>query len=186
MSQTLTDRLKAIKNTPGTGENVLIAEINAAFDKFDNHFIPACSIWSSIDQSIPNNTITALLYNTTILDTYAARSEGPMADLVNDWIIIRKPGLYWIHANGIWVAGVAAGILRFNMAINGTVNNSIFDGPQAAAKSQDIFQKQVLAAGDKITCSVQQSQGSARLLTNNTYQNVFKLSAVWLGGATEV
>lgn len=186
MAQTLTDRVKAVKNTPGTGENVSIAEINSAFDKLDNHFIPACKIWSSIDQSLPNNVNTQLQYNTTIFDTYAARSEGPMADLSNDWIIIRKPGLYYVHASNLLVAGVAAGIIRSNLAINGTVNNSVFDGPQAAAKSQDIFGEYLFAAGDKITCMIQQSQGSARLNTNNTYQNIFTLAAMWSGNNVEV
>lgn len=186
MAETLTNRVKAIKNTPGTGENVLVAEINAAFDKFDNHFIPACKIWSSIDQSIPNNVNTQLLYNTTIIDTYAARSEGPMADLANDWIIIRKPGLYYVHASNLYVAGVAAGILRTNLAINTVVNNSVFAGPEAAAVSQDIFGEYLFAANDKITCMIQQNQGSARLNTNNTYQNIFILEAIWSGNNVEV
>jgi hypothetical protein len=186
MAQTVTDRVKAIKNTPGTGELAQISEINAAFDKFDNHFIPAAKIWSSVDQSIPNNVNTQFQYNTTIFDTYAARSEGPMADLANDWIIIRKPGLYYVHASNLWVAGTAAGILRINIAINGAVNNSTFDGPYATAKSQDTFGEYLLAAGDKITCMGQQSQGSARLNTNNTYQNIFTLAAIWSGNNVEV
>jgi hypothetical protein len=186
MSQTLTSRVEAIKNTPGTGELVQISEINSAFDKFDNHFIPACKIWSSIDQSIPNNVVTDLLYNTTIFDSYAGRSEGPMADLANDRIVIRRAGLYKVFANTLANAGVAAGILRVNLSINGTVNNSIFDGPEAAAKSQEIFGDYVLAVNDVIKISVQQSQGSSRIYTNNTYQNIFTLSAVWAGAMVEV
>jgi hypothetical protein len=186
MTQGLTNRVKAIKNNPGTGEFVDISEINAAFDKFDNHFIPAAKIWSSVDQSIPNNVNTQFTYNTTIFDSYAARSEGAMADLANDWIIIRKAGPYYVHASNLWVAGTAAGILRVNLAINGTVSNSVFDGPQAAAKSQDIFGEYIFAVGDKITCSGQQSQGSARLNTNNTYQNIFTLAAIWAGTIVEV
>ena len=186
MTQTLTDRLKAIKNTPGSGELAQVSEINAAFDKFDNHYIPACKIWSSVDQSIPNNVSTPILYNATIFDTYAARAEGPMADLSNDRITIRKPGLYMVHANMLANAGVAAGIMRLNIAINGTVNLSFFDPAPAAAQSQDLYGFYVLAANDLITASCQQSQGSARIYTNNTYQNIFTLSAIWLGGNTEV
>lgn len=186
MAETLTNRVKAIKNTPGTGEFADISEVNSAFDKFDNHFIPACKIWSSIDQSIPNNVQTQLLYDTAIFDSYAARAEGPMADLANDRITIRKAGLYYVHASNLLVAGVAAGIIRTNLAINGIVTNSVFDGPQAAAKSQDIFGEYVLAVNDKITCNIQQNQGSARLNTNNTYQNIFTLAAIWQGSITEV
>lgn len=186
MAQTLTDRVKAILNTPGTGENVLIAELNAAFSKFDNHFIPACKIWSSVDQSLPNSVQTGLNYNTTIFDSYAARAEGAMADLANDWIIIRKPGLYYVHASNLLVAGTAAGIIRSNIAINGAVSNSQFQGPQASAVSQDIFGEYVFAANDKITCLMQQNQGSARNNTNNTYQNIFCLTAIWQGNIVEV
>lgn len=186
MSQTLTDRVKAIKNTPGTGENVLIAEINGAFDKLDNHFIPACKIWSSVDQSIPNNATTGLLYNTTLVDSYAARSEGAMADLANDRIIIRKPGLYICQCSILANAGTAAGIMRLNMAINGTVNKSIFDPAPAAAKSQEICEPYVLAANDTVSASVLQSQGSSRVYTNNTYQNIFALAVIWVGSVTEV
>lgn len=186
MTELLTNRVKAIKNVPTTGEFVDVSEINSAFDKFDNHYVPACKIWSSVDQSIPNNVNTQLLYNTTIFDSYSARAEGPMADLANEWIIIRKAGLYTVHASNLMVAGVAAGIIRSNLAINGVVSNSIFDGPEAAAKSQDIFGEYVLAVNDKITCFIQQNQGSARINTNNTYQNVFCLSAIWKGSVTEV
>jgi hypothetical protein len=186
MAQTLTNRVKAVKNTPGTGEFADVSEINAAFDKFDNDFRPAAKIWSSADQSIPNNVVTALAYNTIIYDSYAARSEGAMADLSNDWIIIRKAGLYQVHASNLWGAGTAAGILRSNLAINGTVSNSIFDGPEAAAKSQDIFGEYIFAVGDKITCSLTQTSGVARINTNNTYQNIFTLSAIWVGNITEV
>lgn len=186
MAQSLTSRVKAIKNTPGTGEQVQISEVNSAFDKFDHHFVPACKIWSSIDQSIPNNVVTNLLFNQTIFDSYAARSEGPMADLSNDRIIIRKDGLYRVRCKVLANAGTAAGIIRLNLATNGTVNNSNFLGPEAAAVSQEISDTYVLSNGDNISASVQQSQGSSRVYTNNTYQNIFTLSAVWIGNATEV
>lgn len=186
MSQTLTNRVEAVNNTPGTGENVLVAEINSNNNKFDHHFIPACKIWSSVDQSLPNNVQTQLLYNTTIFDSYATRSEGAMADLANDRIVIRKAGLYKVRASNLLVAGVAAGIIRSNLAINGVVTNSTFDGPEASAKSQEISGEYILAEGDLITCLMQQNQGSARLNTNNTYQNIFCLSAIWQGNITEI
>jgi len=85
VSQTLTDRVKAIKNTPGTGENVLVSEINAAFDKFDNHFIPFCKIQGAAPQIIGSGAgQVQVTFDTTRTDTYAARSEGAMADLAND------------------------------------------------------------------------------------------------------
>lgn len=187
MSQTLTDRVKAIKNTPGTGENVLIAEINAAFDKFDGHFIPACKIQGSADQNITSGAgQVQIQYDTTVIDTYSARSEGPMADLANDRIVIRKTGLYLVRCNILWNSGTAAGILRGDLAINGTTSNSCFDGGIAAALSQEVWGMYSLAAGALITAFVQQTTGATRALTDNTYQNINNLEAIWLGSAVEV
>lgn len=184
MGQTLTTRVKAIKND--NLENVLVAELNAALDKFDNHFIPACKIRNSNQSIATGGGTVALQYSNTTIDTYAARTEGPMADLVNDRIVIRKAGLYLIKSNVLWLAGTAAGILRSNLSINGTVNNAVFDPGVAVALSQAVTSVELLAVNDIITASCSQTTGVARSVDNNTYDNIFELSAVWLGGGIEV
>ena len=187
MAQTLTDRVKAIKNTPGTGEAVLVSEINAAFDKFDNHFIPMCKIQGNAAQNITSGAGQVPIgYDTIRIDTYAARSEGAMADLSNDRIIIRKAGLYYLKVNTLWLAGTAAGILRLDMAVNGTTDLSNFDNGEAQATSQEISQYRILAPGDLITAFVQQTTGALRTLDDNTYANINCLEVVWMGSATEV
>lgn len=187
MSQTLTDRLKMIKNTPGTGENVLIAEINSAFDKADNHYIPMCKIQGAAPQVITSGAgQVQVLFDTTRIDTYAARSEGPMADLANERIVIRKAGLYYLKYNVVWLTGTAAGVLRCDMAINGTTDLSCFDVGVAAATSMEMSQFRILAANDLITAFVQQTTGANRTLDDNTYANINCLEAVWLGSAVEV
>lgn len=187
MAQTLTDRLKMIKNTPGTGENVLIAEINSAFDKADNHFIPMCKIQGAAPQVITSGAgQVQILFDTTRIDTYAARSEGPMADLANDKIIIRKAGLYYLKLNSLWLTGTAAGITRLDMAINGTTDLSAFDIGVAASITQEISQFRILAVNDVITAFAQQTTGANRTLDDNTYANINCLEAVWMGSAVEV
>jgi hypothetical protein len=187
MSQTLTDRVEAIKNTPGTGELVQIAEINSAFDKFDHHFIPACKIQGNAQQTITSGVgQVQLLYDTTVIDTYAARSEGAMAELANDRIRIRKAGLYMLRVNTIFLAGTAAGILRLDMAVNGTTDLSTFDHGVAQASSLEAWQFRILAVNDLITAFVQQTTGANRTIDDNTYPNINCLEAIWLGNATEV
>jgi hypothetical protein len=187
MAQTVTDRVQAIKNTPGTGEQVSIAEINSAFDKFDNHFVPACKIHNSTTQAIGSGAgQIKLQFNTTLIDTYAARSEGAMADLSNDLIKIRKAGLYWVRANVLWLTGTAAGILRTDLLINGSTNNATFCAGTAQATSQTVEGLYLLAVNDEITAGVQQTTGASRTLDRNTYQNIYNLEAYWVGGGTEV
>ena len=185
MAETLTDRVKAVKNTPGTDEAVNVAEINAAFDKFDNHFIPACKIRNTT-QAIPNNAFTAIQWATTTLDTYSARPEGPMADLVNDKIIIRKAGIYLLRLNTLWLAGTAAGIVRVDLQKNGAPNNAIFDPSPAGAISQCVSHCELLAANDEISARAFQTSGVARSLDFNTYDHVLELSAVWIGAGVAV
>lgn len=187
MSQTLTDRVEAIKNTPGTGELVQVAEINSAFDKFDNHFIPACKIHNNVTQTVVSGSGQNLLqFNQTIFDSYAARAEGAMADLNNDKIIIRKAGLYMLRANVLANAGTAAGILRLDLLINAGTINSRFDPATAQAQSQELIQFQVCAVNDAITAAVQQTTGANRVYDRNTYSNIFNLEAIWVGSTVEV
>lgn len=185
MAQTLTNRVKAIKNTPGTGEQVQIGEINAAFDKFDNHFVPACKI-RLVSQSINHNVFTAVDFTITTLDTYSARSEGAMADLPNNKIIIRKTGLYKCTFKSLWLAGTAAGVLRSDILKNGAPNDTWFDPGVAGACSQIVSHEELLTAGDEISARVFQTTGVARSIDHNTYDHVLELSVVWLGTGVEV
>lgn len=185
MAQTLTSRVEAILNTPGTGEAAQIAELNTNFSKLDNHFIPACKIRNT-NQSIPHNTFTAVQFGTTTLDTFSSRSEGDMADLANDKIIIRKAGIYLIRFNNLWLSGTAAGILRSDLMKNGSPNNAVFDMAPTGAVSQIVQHFDLLAANDEISARVFQTSGVARSIDHNTYDHVLELSVVWLGAGVEV
>lgn len=184
MSQTLTDRVEAIKNTPGTGENVLVAEINSAFDKFDNHFIPAAKLRNTVAQSVPNNAVTGVVYNTVVYDSYAARSEGAMANAATETITIRKTGLYLIVNKVAFLASVV-GVRRLDINKNGALfHTKTRAGFTGGANVVDISTIEVLTAGDTITSSAYQNFGSA--LDTDPGNNGVELSVAWLGTVVEV
>lgn len=184
MAETLTTRVRAIKNDDD--ELVLIEEIDSAFDKFDNHFIPACKIRNSVVQSVPSSSPTYLQYDTTVFDSYAARSEGPMADLANDQIVIRRDGWYKISAN-IWTTTVSGtGVMRLDIHRNGATIKAAQELATATIITQEVSLEYLLASGDTIKANANQSSGAARNYTNNTIPDGFSLTAVWIGSAVDV
>lgn len=190
MSQTLTDRVKAIKNTPDTGEQVQIAEFNSAFDKLDNHFVPAAKIYNTVAQSYPNAATTMTVFNNTRFDTYAARSEGPMADLSNEQIIIRKTGLYVVSVSANILFN-ATGYRALSYKRNATFMRRITQDANVANSvdtSMSLTDIALLTAGDLITAHFLQNSGGA-LSSDPTVggvQDSQSLSVVWAGSAVEV
>lgn len=186
MAQTLTSRVGAIKNTPGTGEQVSIAEVDAAFDLFDNHFIPTAKLirTAASPQSVPNNAATGVDYNSTAFDSYATRPEGAMADTTNDRIIIRKDGTYIISAGGSFAAN-ATGVRRLDIVKNGvTLAGDTALGFTGAANGLSFSAPFDLVIGDLITVNVFQNSGAGLVWDLNTFAEGNFLSAVWQGSRT--
>lgn len=186
MAQSLTNRVKAIKNTPGTGEFADVSEINAAFDKFDNDFRPMCKIENTAVQSIPSGGLQQLQYNGIIYDSYAARSEGPMADLSNDRIICRKSGMYTVGAR-IWTTTPSAtGVMSLGIYVNG--NGQVMEQltPGAQQCTQSVIDDIELVNGDILIVNAIQTSGAARNYTRNTWPNGFTFWCNWKGTDTEV
>lgn len=186
MAQSLTSRVKAIKNTPGTGEFADISEINSAFDKFDNSFVPSCMIENTAVQSIPNTGLQQLQFNATIWDSFAARSEGPMADLSNDRIICRKTGLYTVGSR-IWTTTISAvGVMSLGIYVNG--NGQVMEQrtPGAQQEVQSVQDDIPLTAGDVIIVNAIQTSGAPRNYSKNTWPHGFVLWATWKGALVEV
>lgn len=186
MAQTLTDRVKAILNTPDTGEQVQIAELNSNFSKLDNNFMPAAGFRSTVDQSIPNNAATKITYPTVAFDSYAARSEGPMADLALDEITIRKAGLYTIKLAGSFEP-VLAGARRLDIVKNGVAQVSDTSAGYTGANCcLSIAKDMVLAVNDVISGRAFQNSGAALNWNHNTFAEGNYLSVSWLGSVVEV
>lgn len=186
MTQGLTSRVKAIKNNPGTGEQVQISEINSAFDKFDNHFIPACMIENNAVQSVPSGGLQLMQYNAVIYDSFSARSEGAMADLSNDRIICRKTGLYEVEAT-IWTTTLsAAGVMSLGLYVNGNGVKMEQMVPGNSQLTQSVHDTIPLTSGDLVTVNAIQTSGAARNYTRNTWPHGFSLSVVWKGALVEV
>jgi hypothetical protein len=186
MAQTLTERVEAIKNTPGTGEAAQVSEINSAFDKFDNHFIPAAQLRNTVAQSIPNNATTKTVYSQISYDSYSTRSEGVMASIGTDDITIRRDGLYIVSLVGSFALN-ATGIRRMGIGKNGTIQTAVQAGGTASGSSQlSITQPFVLADGDIITGHVFQNSGGALDLSDNSFLDGSSLSVTWVGSVDEV
>lgn len=189
MSQTLTDRVKAILNTPGTGENVLISELNAAFSKFDNNFIPACKMYlntTSNPQTLTHNVTSVHDFSNTDYDTYAARAEGAMADLANNKIIIRETGIYMLAFGSGWASN-ATGVRRLSLKKNGT-NMAHVEGPAVTSfvTAYGLAVPELCAVNDEFTLETIQTSGGGLLVSNGTYAEACFLSATWMGNAVEV
>lgn len=186
MSQTLTNRVEAILNTPGTGEAAQIAELNTNFTKLDNHFIPAAELRRTTIQSIPNNATTEIDFTAVAYDTYTTRDEGVMGDIGTNAITIRKTGLYMVTLVGSFAAN-ATGIRRIQIAKNSSamVSNQKA-GSAAASMTVEVAKPMLLAEDDIIEGFVFQNSGGALDLSNNAFDENLALSAVWLGSAVEV
>lgn len=186
MTTTSTPRLLLLKPTPGTAHAININEANGNMDKLDNNFIPAAKIFMSVTQlAIPNNSTTVCDYDSTSFDSYATRPEGPMADLVNNWIIIRKAGVYICSINGNFVAN-ATGVRRLDLAKNGIIQAGAgpylsFVGGQNGLGFTTALS---LAVNDKVSAQAFQNSGGTLDFGKNTFVEGDSLSVIWHGSLT--
>lgn len=186
MAQSLTSLLKMIKNTPGTGEQVQIAEINSALDKTDNRFTPGCMIAFTGSQSPASATFTDSDYNQIRHDSFAGRAEGPMADISANVITIRKDGMYFLKTASGFTTN-ATGQRRIAIMVNGTEQ---VNWERAADAGGPVMLEcsiaLALVSGDVIKSQIRQTSGGALGVSANTALNGCHLSAHWLGSAVEV
>lgn len=190
MAQTVTNRVKAILNTPGTGENVQISELNTNFDKLDNSFVPSAKIYLNTGvttQTLVNNTATAHDYDNTDHDTYSARAEGAMADLAGNRIVIRKAGIYMLAVSTGW-NGNATGVRRLMLFKNAAIIGHIEISPAPAGfvTSIGLATPEVCAVNDAFTVQTIQTSGGPLDVANGTIVKACFLAATWMGASVEV
>ena len=186
MAQTLTSLLKMILNTPGTNEQVQISELNSNFSKIDNRFTPGCMMAFTGSQSPATATYTDSDYNQIRYDSFAARSEGPMADIGTNQITIRKDGPYLLKAaSGFTTNGT--GQRRISIMVNGVEQ---VNWERAADAGGPVMLEcsivLLMTAGDVVKSQIRQTSGGALGVTANTALNGCHLSANWFGSAVEV
>ena len=192
MSQTLTNRVKAIMNDPGTGEQVQIVELNNGFAKLDNDFRPAAKIENSVVQNVTNGATQKMVFDSTIYDSYAARAEGAMADVSNDKIIIRKTGLYLVSASAQWTNNaVGYRSLGIRRAAGAALIKRITQDANAVAgldTSQTLTDVVLLNSGDEIEVTVLQTSGAGLNLdpTIAGANEACSLAVIWFGSVVEV
>lgn len=161
MSQTLTQRLDMILNTPNTGEQVSIAELNTNFQKVDDWLIPAAKIRSTVAQTVATGAgASAVNFDTVSYDTWNGSPEGAMADVANERLIIRIDGLYTVVLAIVFAAN-GTGSRIGNININGVQSKRFSIAPGAGNNTYiTVVDDFPLVAGDLITATCVQTSGA--------------------------
>lgn len=188
MSNTVTQRLNLIKPTPGTNDPADISELNTNADLIDAWLIPAAKIRKAAGtQSIATATTTSVDYDSVTYDTWAAESEGAMANITANNITARINGLYHVEA-GICIATNATGFRALGVAVNGVITpyqlRTFMDSTDGGlATIVQISGDIPLSAGDALHCAVLHNAGSSLNLDQSdaTATDAIYLSATWVG-----
>lgn len=160
MSQTLTQRLDLVLNTPNTAEQVSIAELNANFQAIDDFLIPAAKIRSTANQTIATGASpTGVNFDTISYDTWNGSPEGAMADVAGERIVIRIPGLYTVVLALAFTAN-ATGSRIGNININGVQSKRFSQTPAAGNNTYIMVTDDFpLVANDIVTATCLQTSG---------------------------
>lgn len=180
MTVTTTNRLGLSK--PDNNELVSIALVNANMDKIDTDFRPACMIRATVNQSFTTAVAATLAFDAIAFDSYAARPEGPMADLTSDRIVIRKTGLYVVGSNNSWATN-AGGYRRIRMMKNGaqiTVNRKQGHNVNGEQNPMETHILELFTSGDFLTSEALQTSGGALNATPEGNGSVY-LYALYAG-----
>lgn len=179
MTVTLTNRL--LMSKPDVNELVSIALINNNMDLADANFIPAAKMHASVAQTFTTGVQTAVAYNVTDYDSYAARSEGAMVNLGTDLITIRKAGLYLVKAQIVMTAN-ATGTRRFDIQKNGANQIAMHMQGLAGVFANEIVVGQlVCAVNDTIGATQNQNSGGNLASISGSFPDETTLEVTWLG-----
>lgn len=138
---------------------------------------PTCVVYHSINQSIPNNTLTSLAFNTERIDPWAMHDGGSNTRIT---IPSGGDGVYMITANISWAAQSASRLVQ--IILNGSTqlaNQEILLG-SSKALGQSIGRLYRLAAGDYVEVKVLQDSGVS--LNVEVVANLSpEFSVAWVG-----
>lgn len=153
--------------------------VNAAGTAFEWYTRPMVRVRRSTNQSIANNTLVAVTFDTESYDT-----DGMHSTSVNtNRLTIVTPGKYATKAKAVYEASVSGVVAAF-LRVNGTITIDFDQRPPAAGvvTSVSASGEYAFAAGDYIEFIAYQTSGGAlNLLSVSDYSPV--LEAVLVGGA---
>jgi hypothetical protein len=137
-----------------------------------------CRIQNSGNQSIANNTDTALTFDTETFDTNGFHSTSSNTSRIT--IPAGKAGYYQFDANVTWAAG--SGIRDFNIYKNGARAMYFTQNAQSSnSMTQTITDVLYGAEGDYFELYVFQNNGSAINVQNSSSQAWTKFACAYLG-----
>lgn len=134
---------------------------------------PAASVSRAAAQSIPNNTSTAISFDTEVYDTdtmFAGSSTN---------VTIKTAGL-WVITAGCGLNAAASSRRLLQILVNGTAVKSDEGAATAAAIRMGVSHQMRLVVNDVITLAVYQNSGGA-VNTLTAAGDVGQLQATWLG-----
>jgi hypothetical protein len=149
---------------PATWGDVVRDDLEALIDP------PACAVFNSAAQSIPNNTVTVLTANSELFD-----NDGMHSTVSNtDRIVAQKAGRYLFIATVLFAAS-AGSIMSISFRLNGagsdiagsSTTNTAIGGRLTASK---MF---TLAAGEFVVCRAFQNSGGALNVTLDEFGSTF-------------
>lgn len=160
----------------GSPENV--NQVQANFDAIANSFplsvntsnfsaVPQCRVTKSAVQSIPNNALTAITFNTETYDTGTPSNNMHDTSSNTERIVCRVAGLYLITGAIAWAAA-ATGDRVTAIHLNGTtyIGSASTDGTTASNTTTQATSLYRLAVNDYVVLHAYQTSGGSL----NTYE----------------
>jgi hypothetical protein len=171
--------------TRTTGDLVTAATWNA--DLVDNiRFLaspPACRVWNNANQSIPNNVLTALLFNSERYDTDSMHSTVTNTSRIT----FTTAGVYVVFAH-LNIASNATGKRSAGFRLNGGTFIGELTVPPVSGADTNLSPCTTykFAAGDYVECYVNQTSGVALnvVALGDPYRHTFEFGATWVGLGT--
>jgi hypothetical protein len=169
-----------ITNGKLAASSVTTAKVaNAAVTPAKQSTIPAARAMRSSDQTIADDTLTALQWNSENFDTMNLHSGA----VNNTRFTAPISGVYEISAGVVWPPNDAGTFRGLWLSVNGEGNccraSSVVSPVQTGGTHESVSDIEKLAAGDFVEAFVRQTSGGP-LNVVGTYQDTF-LSMTWIG-----
>lgn len=188
--QTNLNELRAWANGNVGAANLAAAEITnthvsaaAAVALSKLAVLPAARVYNSANQSIPNNTLTVVAYNTERWDTDTIHDNASN----NSRLTCKTAGLYVITASITWDTSSNAGFREIGIRLNGNVNLHIAKQRANQAQNGSVVNQTIttmyqLAVNDYAEVVVEQSSSVALNIqlsgSGGNYSNEFSMAYI--------